>query len=144
MIALGTISTIVRRTMLKYDEIRSSDENQQRPQDIKWHLLMTSTSWASLSDMAEDALSVAGGGSMLAIFFLFRPWKKLPKKPPPASAPSRPGLGALGGKAEAGSGLPVLGSTWVGRLAGGLCFSWTIAMACRVSTGKLTRGGTYA
>src|SRR6202012_4295484 len=133
MIALGTMSIIVRRTMLKYDEMRSSVQNQQRPHESYFHILMTSTSCASLSDMVDDALSVGGGGSMLAIFFLFLPWKKLPKKPPD-SPPSNPGLGALGGTAEAGRGLPVFGSTCVGRFAGGLCFSWTIAIACRVST----------
>ena len=79
------------------------------------HVLMTSTSITSRSDKVPEALSVGGGGSMAAAFFLFFDAQKLPKKPVlgsliesivglalPAPAPA---------PAEGGKGLPVFGST---------------------------------
>lgn len=90
---------------------------------------MTSTSCPSLSDKVPEALSVGGGGSMAAIFFLFFEAKKLPKKPPfPSDMASIEGLAARGGTVG-GKGLPVLGSTCVGFAA--LCRSLTIAIAWR-------------
>ena len=92
-------------------------------------LLMTSTSLASFSDRVPDALSCGGGESIAAIFFLFFPAKKLPKKPVPPSDPiSSDGLAARGGPAEGCNGFPVFGSTCVGLAA--LCRSLTIAIAC--------------
>ena len=93
------------------------------------NLLMTSTSLASFSDRVPDALSWGGGESIAAIFFLFFPAKKLPKKPVPPSDPtSSDGLAARGGPAEGCNGFPVFGSTCVGLAA--LCRSLTIAIAC--------------
>jgi hypothetical protein len=75
---------------------------------------MISTSIPSRSDKVPEAFSVAGGGSIAAIFFLllFDP-KKLPKKPPFASfTESNVGLFDRGGTTDpAGNGLPVFGST---------------------------------
>lgn len=88
---------------------------------------MTSTSCPSFSERVPDALSVGGGGSMAAIFFLFFDAKKLPKKPPfPSDIESMDGLAARGGTVG-GNGLPVLGSTWTGLAE--LCRSFTMAIA---------------
>ncbi len=72
-------------------------------------LLMISTSMPSRSDKVPDALSVGGGASIAAIFFLFFEAKKLPKNPPLASfILSSVGLAARTGVDDAGIGLPVL------------------------------------
>lgn len=85
----------------------------------------------SRSDKVPEALSVGGGASIAAAFFLFLAAKKLPKKPELApSGSGTVGLAARAGVADAGSGLPVLGSTCTGF--DGLCRSFTIAMACVV------------
>jgi len=79
---------------------------------------MTSTSWLSFSLSVPLALSDGGGASIAASFFLFLLAKKLPKKPLPAeSTPSSVGVAGRAGTDEAGMGLPVLGSTWMGRAA---------------------------
>ena len=92
--------------------------------DQHGYVLMTSTSVASRSERLAEALSVGGGASIAAIFFLFFEAQKLPKNPLPLASPevSKDGLWARGGK-----GLPVFGSTWVGLAA---CWrSFTIVMA---------------
>jgi hypothetical protein len=90
--------------------------------------LIISTSMPSLSDRVPDALRVGGGASIAAIFFLFFEAKKLPKNPPFASPfASKVGLAVRTGVAEAGIGLPVLGSTWTGFVD--WCRSLTIAIA---------------
>lgn len=86
---------------------------------------MTSTSIPSLSDKIPDAFSVAGGGSIAAIFFLFLLAKKLPKNPPFSGFGSR--LWGFGESLPPGSGFPVFGSTCTGFAA--VCFSFTIAIA---------------
>ncbi len=68
----------------------------------------------SRSDKVPEALSVGGGASIAAIFFLFLEAKKLPKKPPFESfKASNVGLADLAGVAGAwtGNGFQVLGST---------------------------------
>lgn len=93
---------------------------------------MTSTSIFSRSDSVPEALSVGGGASMAAAFFLFLAAKKLPKKPefesPPRLLSAMVGLAARPGPgAVAASGFPVLGSTCTGFV--GLYRSLTIAIA---------------
>jgi hypothetical protein len=126
IMALGTISIIVRRTILKYDVMRSSGITVSKfsPRWLDYSLI-TSTSCVSFSESVPEAFRVGGGGSIAAIFFLFFDAKKLPKKPE-LSLPSNEGLADRGGT-EGGNGLPVLGSTWVGLAA--LCRSWMIAIA---------------
>lgn len=127
MIAFGTMSIIVLRMMLKYELINSSGCPLAAIHAIpRVYLLITSTSCASFSDNVPDAFNCGGGASIAAIFFLFFDTKKLPKKPEPESG-GISGLADLGGIADAGRGLPVLGSTCVGFAA--LCRSLTIAMA---------------
>ena len=73
---------------------------------------MISTSMFSRSDNVPDALSVGGGASMAAIFFLFLLAKKEPKNPSFGSEPSTGKLGdAARGGTDGGRGLPVFGST---------------------------------
>jgi hypothetical protein len=92
------------------------------------NILIISTSTPSLSERVPDAFKLGGGASIAAIFFLLRPAKKLPKKPPsPSFMTSRTGLAARSGLAK-GRGLPVFGSTCTGF--DGECFSLTIAIAC--------------
>jgi len=87
------------------------------------------------------ALSVGGGASIAASFFLFLLAKKLPKKPPlSADVPSSEGLADLGGTVDAGKGFPVLGSTCTGRAA--MARSLTIAIACGLSTLKYNWSNT--
>ena len=104
---------------------------------------MTSTSMPSRSESVPEALSVGGGASMAAAFFLFLAAKKLPKKPElPSGSPAKSvGLAARAGVAAA-RGLPVLGSTWTGRA--GLCFSLTIAMACAQVSPLILEGHTQS
>ena len=103
------------------------------------NLLITSTSIPSRSDKVPDALRIAGGASMAAIFFLFFEAKKLPKKPPFCSPfASKVGLAVRAGVADCGMGFPVLGSTWTGFAA--FWRSLTMAMACLiVSNGMYTK-----
>lgn len=99
MTALGTMSIIVRRVMLKYDVMRSSAYVNKMKYSMfnQDRSLITSTSFDSFSDNVPDAFSCAGGASMAAAFFLFR-GKKLPKKPVLASeGASSVGLAARGG-----------------------------------------------
>lgn len=114
MMALGTISIMVRLTMLKYDVI-SSSVLCKHPicKDIQQYSLITSTSLLSRSDRAAEAFRVGGGGSIAAIFFLFFDAQKLPKNP---ELPVSVGVSTEGLLARGGRGLPVLGSTCVGLL----------------------------
>lgn len=113
MIAFGTISIIVLRTILKYEVISSSSTEVSTMVfvDSNINVLMTSTSWDSFSESVPEAFRVGGGASMAAIFFLFFVAKKLPKNP---ELPSSRLWVVCCGVAPAGSGFPVFGSTWVG------------------------------
>lgn len=111
MIPLGTISIIVRFTMLKYELIKS---------------FMTSVSIDSRSDRVPDALSTGGGASIAAIRFLFLEAKKLPKKPEFSGVVSKD-WGFGGACWDRGIGFPDFGSTCTGFEE--FLDSFTMAMA---------------